>query len=390
MPYTIALQSPESPVKEEWEWTTDRLTAYAGDEDNIPLNRYPKRTFGGVFEFDAEADIRRHMALMFQRHRSALKLPLYQYQAKLKAPATAGDVGVSVNATRSDLREGLLAILVEGSKYEELTVDTIAADAVTFTTPLVHSYSSRALLCPLTIVYSATGAGFTRRNPDDSASASFRYMESEPWAPLISPLNAEALTMFDGKAVLEARPIGTQFDAGLDTGIRIVDYIGLADVFSPWTQSQWGFTLTWQVNRVIDNASWLWWQVFADHIQGASIPFLLPSHRADLAIVTPVAGGGNQVTLLGTEYSQHYQSSDTFKRVVVNSDAGRHYALVTAVAQVGGNDRLTLSPALPAGAGWATNQSLEFLLKVRNADDKIVLNHYDFHTEVSMNLRTVG
>lgn len=390
MVYTVSVETPEDPITETWRWTTDQMTAYKGGEDRIPLTRYPKRSFSGSIEFDTEAKARRHMALMFQRHRSLLKLPLFQYQTKLKAPVAAGAAGVTVNAIRSDLRAGLAAVIIEGDTFEELVVDTVLAGSVTFTTNLVNDYSARAVLCPLTIVYSATGSGFMRRNPDDSASASFTYMEKDPWPPFVDPLNVQALTMYDGMPVLERRAIGTQFNHALDSGIRINDYLAGADVFSAWEQSQWAFPLRWLINRGLDPLEWHKWVSFADYIQGAYREFLLPTHREDLEIVTPAAGTEAVLTVKGDEYSQHYWGSDTFSRIAIESDAGRHYATVTGVASLLGDDQLTFDPPLPAGAGWATNQRVEFLLKVRNADDVITCTHYGFQTEVSMGLRTVA
>lgn len=389
MTYALALQTPESPLTEDWVWTTDLHLSYDGSEDRIPLARYPKRAFSGQYEFDRVEDVRRHLAMMQQRFRTTFRFPLYQYLVKLKAPAIAGAAGVAVNATRSDLREGKGALLVEGDTYEELTVDAVVEDGVTFTTPLVNSYSARAILCPVTECYATTGQQFNRRNPDGSGQAGFRYNERAPWTPHVSPLNDVSLTMYDGKAVLDKNAVGSAFEMALDSGIFITDYTGLVDIMAPWTQAQWAFPLRWQVNRVLDNDSWLWWQVFADHVQGSSVPFFLPSFRSDLPVVTPAAGSGSQVTIEGDLYSQHYWPLDTFEHIVIDSDAGRHYAKVTAVVAIAGNDRLTFTPALPAGATWDDNQKVGFMLPVRIADDKITCTHYGMQTEVSMALRTV-
>lgn len=132
-----------------------------------------------------------------------------------------------------------------------------------------------------------------------------------------------------------------------------------------------------------------WWQLFADTIQGSLNPFLFATNREDMTIVTPAAPGGAAVTVFGDEYSQHYWGHDAFSRIFIDSDAGRHYAKITAISAIGGNDRLTFSPALPNGAGWSQNQKIGFLLKVRNGNDKISFSHYGLHTEVSLSLRTV-
>lgn len=389
MTYSLALHTPESPVKEEWEWATDLMTSYDGTEDRTPLRRYPRRAISGNYSFARSDDLRRHLALAFRRFGGRFKVPLYQYGVILKAPAEALDTSVAVNALRSDFREGRRALIVEGDTFEELVVDTVAADAVTFTTGLVHDYTRRALLVPVTEAYTATGATVSRTPGDEGGSATFRYMEEAPWAPFVSPLNDTSLTMFDGKAVLDYRAMGTSFEQTEDTGIRITDYLNLPDFFSPWTQAQWAFPVVFRANRVLDLDAWLWWYAFADHVQGSAIPFLFPTGRADLPVINPAVGGGNGVTVKGDEYSQHYYGLDTFKRIVVTSDAGTHYAMVTGISSVSGNDRLTFSPALPAGAGWTSNQTVSYLLKVRIADDKITCDHYGLHTEVSLSLRTV-
>lgn len=388
MPYTFALQSPESPVKEEWLWTTDLSTAYDGSEDRIPLTRYPLRAFSGQYQFDRIEDVRRHLAFMQSGFRSEFGLPLFQHQVKLKAPVFGGDT-VQVNALRSDFRVGQSALLVEGDNYQVLTVAAVDATSVQFEETIAVTYSTRAILCPMVGVYSATGASFTRTAPDGSASAGFRFMEASPLVPFISPLNEEELTMHDGLAVLDRQMLGEEFEAALDTGMLVTDYTAGSDFFSPWTQAQWAFPARFLVNRVLDNASWLWWQAFADHVQGSSVPFLLPSHRHDLEIVTPANGSGNTVVVKGHEYSENFFPLDTYKRIMIDTAAGIRYRNVTAVADVGGNDQLTFSPSLPSGSSWAVDQRIGFLQRVRIADDKITCDHYGMHTEVSLALRTV-
>ena len=113
MAYHLALQVPDSPIKEEWTWLGDAMRSYDGSEDLIPLRRYPQRVFSGNYSFDRAQDVRRHMAFMFTSFGDVFKVPLYQYQVKLKAAVASGADTVVVNATRSDFRVGGLAFLVE-------------------------------------------------------------------------------------------------------------------------------------------------------------------------------------------------------------------------------------------------------------------------------------
>ena len=389
MTYTIALQVPELPITEEWTWTTDVQVSYDGNEDRIPLNRYPRRKFSGEYVFTDMTSVRRHMAFMFKGYRNQLQLPLYQHHVKLKAGVSAGATSVSVNSLRSDFRVGQSAFIIEGGEYEVVEVDAIAADSVTFTTPLANDYSKRATVCPLTIAFSEGAGSAARFNPDTTAKASFAFEEYSRWPGIVQSFNTETLVTYDGFAVLEANAVGSQFETASSAGMTVNDYIGQVDLSNSWVQSKLDFALRWQVNKLNDLSFWNWWFVFLDHIQGSYKEFLIPSHRDDLTPSSLPNGGEAQIEVLTNEYSDHYWPLDTFKRIVVESSAGRHYATVTGVTVFTGVDRLIFTPALPAGPGWDIDTRVEYLTKVRVADDKVRFVHHALHTEVSLVLRTV-
>lgn len=389
MTYGIAIQVPETPIVEEWSWITDLSTSYDGTEDLIPLLRYPRRMFNGNYRFDDKADLRRHLAMMTKRFGSEFKFPLFQYATKLKQRVAAGVDTVTVNAKRSDLREGGMALVIEGSTFEEVEILALTETTVQFTTNLVNSYSPRAVVCPVVTVFSNTNANVTRANPDHSATSSFTFIERLPTLPFVSPLNEASLTMFGGLPVLPYVPLGTGFEHAVATGLQAVEYTGVVDLVSPWNFAQWGQNVTFKASRIGNVDDWEWWQKFADYIQGSANPFLMPTNRADFEVVTPANGSGNQVVVKGDEYSQHYWGHGAFNRICIDSNAGRHFATVTGIVDVAGNDRLTFSPALPSGAGWAVNQKIGFLLKLRNDNDKITCNHNGLSTDIAMAVRTV-
>jgi hypothetical protein len=389
MTYQVVTQVPEAPIGEQWTWITDIGTSYNGAEDRIPLLRYPRRSFNGSFRFDNKNDLRRHIAMMTKRFKLEFKFPLFQYQAKLKAKAEAGDTVVYVNAKRGDFKVGDRAFIIEGNDFQELIISALTANSIEFETELFYDFSPRAIVCPLSIVYTNTNANVTRLNPDDAATSSFAFFERVPTLPFVNELNEAVVDTFDGLPLLSYVPIGTGFESNVVTGLQAVDYTGLVDFVTPWTFEQWGYPVTFKAERMGGVDDLAWWQAFADVIQGSSNPFLFPTNRSDLQIAASAAPGGNQITIEGDEYSQHYYEHGAFSRIFIDTDAGRHYAKITGIAQVSGNDRLTFTPALPAGAGWANNQRVGFLLKVRNDDDKIVFDHYGLWTEVTIALRTV-
>ncbi len=389
MTYGIIVQVPEVPIREKWTWETDISTSYDGTENSAPLLRYPRRTFEGILQFDDVADLRRHVAMMTARFKAEFRFPLFQYLTKLKSPVVAGGDTVSVNAKRSDLRVGGGAIIMEGSKFEEVEVAAITDTTVQFAGELANGYSKRAFVCPVATVYSNSGAAVTRVNPDHSASSSFTYAERLPTIPFVSPLNDAVIATFDGLPLCPYVPLGTSFEQAVSTGLEVADNGSIAEIVSPWNFEQWVSAVRFKADLHGNADEWEWWQLFAETLQGSANPFLLPTNRSDLAIHTPATNGGVWITVEGDEYSQHYWGHGSFSRIFIDTDAGRHYAKVTGITAVAGNDRLTFAPALPAGAGWLTNQKLGFVLKVRNDNDVITCNHYGLQTEIEMAVRTV-
>lgn len=389
MTYEVVVQTPETPIGEEWKWETDLIVSYNGTEDPIPLLRYPKRIFKGDLRFDDLNDLRRHIAMMQKRFEVEFKFPLFQYQAKLKAAVTAGADSVTVNARRGNFKVGEAAIIIEDGEYEEVEIEALTDTTVTFVDPLANSYSTKAFVCPLSTVFANTNASVVRNNPDDIAKASFTYIERLPVEPFIGDLNEAELTTFDSLPVLDQLSIGTDFQSSVSTGLQAVEFLGGYDVVSPWDYMQWGFPVRFRFDNFPNVDGFEWWQLFAETIQGSQNPFLFPTNRADMEIVTPAALGGTGITVLGDEYSQHYWEHGGFSRIFIDSDAGRHYAKITGISSIAGNDRLTFTPALPGGAGWNVNQSIGFLLKCRNEDDRISLDHFGLYTEVTLAIRTV-
>lgn len=499
MSYGVVTQQPDFPIVEEWTWETDISVSYNGTEDRIPLLRYPKRSFRGTFSFSEKADLQRHLAMMTKRYKAEFGFPLFQYQTKLKAPVTTGDVSLPVNSGRSNFTVGTPAIVIEGNRYELVTVNAVAGGALGLAAPLAGSFSRKAVVCPLASVYAADNANVTRRNSNGDATSSFTFSERVPRRAVISEGNEAVLFMFDGLPLLPFWPSGNSFEQTVSTGIQAVEYLAEADVVSPWNLSQWNYTPTFMWSDLLrsfeldlatvfpsvfqgepgypapgtfydselkigpinanvqiraglpDGSGWArpddtfyfndvqfgdlaeefpggtvledlpacntltiklkniehnhagvdgnvsvivipnmdWWEKFAEAVQGSAEPFLFATNREDMQVVTPAVPGGVAVTVKGDEYTQHYWGHDAFRRIFIDTDAGRHYAKITAISAIGGNDRLTFSPALPNGAGWAQNQKIGFLLKVRNGDDKITFSHYGLHTEVSLSLRTV-
>lgn len=384
--YTYLSQQPESPISERWVWASDVIMSDNGKEQRISLSPVPARSWGGVFAFDEESDVRRHVSMMFAKFKGAFDWPGWHWLVKLKAKAAVGATTLFCNTARTDFRVGAKAFIRDGATFEVVTIDEVNADNVTLVNPTVNAYSARAMICPLYHVYASEGAGFVRRPVNSSATASFTFQEYSGVYPFI--LDPVELTEFDGLPVLDRRATGTEFNHTLLSGIEETRYgTGQPDLRSRWANAQFTSSFAYLSQRMTNPADWDWWRSFADYCRGSVNPFLAPTWRDDLPVFTEAVATGTTVDLVGIEYGDHFWPVESFRRIMFQTPDGRtHYATVTNREIVGGRDRLTFAPALPAG-DW-TGQIISLLLLYRIADDTVAIEHQNGQSLVTLNLRT--
>ncbi len=383
--------APEEPIKETWTWYTDTMVSDNGTEQRIGLRNYPRRKFVETIAFDTEAQLREQFRLMFAKYKGGFYLPLWQYATKVNAAVAAAASTIYIDIDRTEIRQDGYIIIYENEVYDLLQVDTISGDHFTTATGAVNAFTSKAKVMPCVLVAAGNNAALSRLNVNNSGQIQLTALELAPQDPFVRESNDATLLTFGGLPVLQYTPIGTTYDQAFDTAIEMIDFdLGNIDVRNDWVHSQVQFTLNFLMQRVgaAGCARFDYWKVFGEALNGSTNPFFISSNRSDFDIITPVAGAGTLVTVRGHDYVNDFFPYAAFKQVVVTSKAGTHYATVTGVANVGGNDRLTLNPALPAGADWATDQELSFLLKVRLVDSAFEFNHYGTYSLIKLNIRT--
>jgi hypothetical protein len=384
----LITQVPEEPINEEWTWLTDVMVSENGTEQRVCNRELPKFVFGLSLKFDDANDLRSHIASMLIGAKTAFQIPLYQYQTRLTAPAAIGAMGIAFASVRSELRVGDAALIFDRQGNTELkTVAALTGAGATFTTALAAAWGVTASVCPVASVYSPSVAMIDFGLLDHDASANLKVASTGFLNPFLNPYNAAALAMLNGSPVLEARPIGSDFTAGFDTGIKPTDEGGVVSIRSPWTHAQMTLARTFTCQRQLNPADWDKWRLFADTVKGSWKPFYMPTYRQDFTLTTAPVAGGTTLTFGGLSYLNDWFPFAPFKGVAIFYAGGVHYATVTACANVGGNSQVTFAPALPGGAGAIAGVSL--LLKLRIADDKVSCEHRGLHSRISLNLRTV-
>lgn len=382
----LFVQQPEDGISEVWTWLTDVMVSLNGTEQRVCNSDLPKRTFGYPLKFDDADALRAHISAMFMGAGSAFQLPLYQYQTRLTAKANTGATVVAAAGARTELRVGGAALIFDAAGYQLVTVQAVAGAAVTILEPLARPYGVDASLCPVATVFAGNNAVLSRGRMDHAATATLAAKEVGFLDPFVNALNAAVVTTFSGLPVLEARPIGDNYDVTFDTGIQTTEEGGIVDIRSPWNHAQLQLTLSFNCQRILNPADWDKWRKFLDAVKGSWKPFYIPSYATNFKLVTAPAIAGTTLTFGGTSYADDWFPYAPFKTIAVFHDAGVHYATVSAVAKVGGNTNVTFAPALPAGA---TNPSVCLLYKVRIANDQVSCDHFGQNTRLNLLVRTV-
>lgn len=384
--YDVLVQVPEAPITETLVWGTDTIVADDGTVTTASFQQLPKRSWKGNFVFDNESDLRYHLAASFNKFKGLFNFPLRHMGVISKAKIAIGANVIYCNTARTDFRPGMSILVWYGSDFETKIINAVNADNITLTTNMTKAFR-KAYVCPMVEVYSSNNAAVIRRPVNKYATATFNFFQNGFQSPFLNAADEVVLATFAGLPVLNRRAYGGEFGQALGTGLEVTDYGGVPSFRSRWTAPQKVFSVSFKSARNFDPADWREWLTFLDYCLGSTNPFYMPTWRADAVVFSAPASGGNQITLAGHEYLDHYWAVPAYRNIVITKpDGTQHFATASAIANVAGNDRLTFAPAVPAG-DWS-GASFSFLLKCRIDDDTVAIEHRGGNSVVTLNLRT--
>jgi hypothetical protein len=382
---------PNEPVNEVWVWQTDLMISDDGTEQRTELTEYPRRETGGAFAFDNQATLNRHLMGLTRSKGNALNVPFFQYSTALTAAAAPGAMSLFFSARTTQVADADYAMLYNEAEtvYELVALDTVGAASSSLAAPLGLAWPAGSYIAPVHLAYARNGALINRANPDGVATIQMSLREVQFHAPFLNPLNAAVLDLLGGSPILNSCiPVGSKFRDQVVDGSDPIDYGGAIEIRSRWQRTKLMFERTFRVPRTNDFSDWEWWFQFADYIRGSRRPFWLPSYRQDFTVVTPPAPSGTTLTVASHFFRDYCFSFVGLRGLFIETDAGIHFALATAVIDSGTDDAITFAPALPAGAGWDTGQKIGFLYKCRLQDDRMTWAHYNSYSYVDLNILT--
>lgn len=380
---------PDSTITETWLWSTDTLVSTDGTEQRIQLLDTPARAIQAQTTLMQTADVR-SMQMLMMGFGGAFDVPHYQHQTKLTAVANAGDSALQFDASLTELRDGCSALVFDRitEAFEEVVIAIVSANGATLDQPLANKWGETASICPVWSSYASDNSTLDRDRVNNIATISFTSNCLDFLDPFLNEFNTFELPTFNGLPVIEKKPNGDDFSESYNTGATVVDYgTGVKQIYNPWQHAHITKSYDFLCHRTSDRDGWKFWRAFGDYCRGSLNPFYVPTGREDFDIVGTIAGAN--AVLAGTAYLDVFFPWAPFKALAINTSAGVFYTSVTAAVADGANTALTLDPPLPAGAGYAIDQTVSMLLQMRISDDQMQIKHVGRDATVTLNLRTV-
>lgn len=381
-------QSPETPIVEELEWSTDVQVADDGSEVRICLRDEPKRTLQYKYVFSEEDEIRAVRYEVFASTDRPFVLPFWHHASKLLQPLAIGGQNVAVALDRTELRAGCDAILFDRrGRVEAVTVAGVLAAGVTLNAPVASRWPAGAMIAPAWPMLAGNGITISRF-PLAGGTMTLNARDANFMVPFLNPKNVAQFVTFSGLPVIPYNAIGSNFDESYQNGSSVTDFGGVPFMRVPWNRQAITFGRTFLCNRVFNRSAWQWWNKFFDYMKGSFKAALLPTWREDFEVAIRPVAGGNTMQFEGAEYAEAFFPFEAFRFFAIRSRTGLHYAKASNCVVNAGRSIVTFAPPLPAGQ-WADEQLVSLMIKVRIADDKVSCEHSALQTRVSLNLRTV-
>lgn len=383
--------SPNSGLRELWEWKTDILKAFNGDEQRIALRRQARRTFDIQMTLENDADRKAHFDKIYKVLRASIIMPTYQYHTRLKQPVAEGTDILYCNTRRADIRIGETVVVNEkqtGLQYVLKAID-VTDDYVQVENPISNSIQAGA-----TVVGGITGRIANNRLSMYSkhGSANLTIEANDNRDTLVWPGASVTLLTCSGYPVVERRALSdSEVQENLESGGETIDNdTGKPQTYYSWKHNELMGTRRFLINRLFNFEELDYWRALFDYAKGSQNAFLLPTYRDDLFAVVPDANLPGQVEVYGSTYATQYFENPLFRFVQIASDKGDFYAEVETVENFGSTSILHFRDAIGVPGDLFTIERISYAFLVRIADDKVALTHGQTASTVEFNIQAAG
>lgn len=385
---------PDVPVREEWEFKTEILKNYRGDEQRIALRRYPRLKQ----EFDVEIiDLRqrREQYLLLRKNIVVQTIiAFYQYGTKVTGDTPTGTGRFYFDPARTNARLGEFMAIVNTSTEQVLLgrVDIIHSDGVTMNVATEQDVIGASQTWVAIPCFSCTvddGSGITMNSVTGTLSIKAQTF-TDP--DLVRPNATRTFETFDGLPFLNRRPL-TQAAEEFAYRREIIDNeTGVRDISSRDKHPEVSGQRRFHVQRNQDPEEMDYWRSFFDHVRGAQKSFLLSTYFPDMTFAPgqlPLGVTASSFTINEGEIKSlmtDYESWKRFELEYSNKERSQH-VITSSTSNADGTLTIGFSPAIPDGEVYRNPVKISYLMRVR-ASDRIVWDHYANYSELSFGIVT--
>lgn len=376
---------PESPIREQLEWSTDILTKKKGAEQRISVREYPRQFFNLSFVRSEGEELSRLDFMVYDWQARIFGIPLWHEAILLTADATGGDTTITVgNTSTADFRVGGIAIvIVDETTFDALEIESVSTNSITFASPLANSYSAGAEVIPIRTAYgSPTMIG--RRYPVNLAEREFTFQVEDnnvgsSFADA-TPYFASGTGLIDGEVLLDDPnwiATGRTMNESMDREFIDVDG-GTGKLFrdSAWETGKRihskGFVTStrsglWAIRRLLH------------YLRGQQVAFWLPSFFKDLTPVATLTIGSTSLTITNVGYARFVRQRANRDLIRITATDGTViWRRITASAELSATqEQLTVSSGWDATRTIDQIQRIDIVSNVRIDSDRVELLHFD-------------
>jgi len=358
-------------ITETLSFATDVMRASAtAVSQHRSLQIGPRRRFS--FELLTSGQERRVADMLLAGHGGPWLLPIAIDVQFLAGAIGAGADFVPCATAGFDIAVGAKTLLWSAvNRWEVATIDTVEDDYLAFAAALVDSWPARARLYPLRRARVQDGAEEALASDDSSKrSISFDLLEACDWPAL------EAPTLYLDHLVLDVRP--HESDSPTASYARLtqsVDYgVGL-----PVTHDLPDIALRAQQSHFAlhGRPAHTWFRSLLYTLRGRATPIWVPSFASDLRPVAPITGGSATLSIEWAGYTLFGVGRPNRQDVVIElNDGTRYYRRITAAAEAGDTETLTLNAPL-SGSSISPSKirAISFMALCTLASDEIEIEH---------------
>lgn len=382
---------PETPVTEVWSYLTAVNIISNGREQRSALRDIPRYSLRLNFLLLNDDD-RRIMIENLQRQQGVeFNYPIYQYGTPVE-PADAGDTELYFDASRTDMRAGeLLAIYdpyLETLTYAEIA--TVEPEGATLAAPLAGAVPKGCYALPVYPFRLPSPASI--RMDTVAGTATMRIESTRPRQFQRLP-NPGLLTRLGNIVVLDRRPMNDVDDAinryteWTDSGLSI------PDPTIKWRTAFFEGQRRYRFDRFTESD---YWRAFADEMKGRRGTFLLPTFFDDLPLAAQPPLNATALTT-SNMWADHYLRNQSYKFVRIerqNNKVTYHRITDYKINYDTNGDPISLTFNIAASIGNTAGDNLirkiSFALLSRLNNDDITLEHGQFSSVITLDIRTVN